>query len=55
MTIWSILAVYVWKQLFTEWVYADLREELPKLVYEFGDNLFQVFPTLQREYRVRDI
>lgn len=45
MTIWCIVAVYVWRELFFEWVYADETEPIPMKTYELADNLLQVSPT----------
>lgn len=42
MTIWCIVAVLVWSQLFPDWVYSDERERLPRNVYRYGGNLLKV-------------
>lgn len=42
MTIWCIVAVLVWNQLFPKWVYSDERERLPRNLYQYGGNLLKV-------------
>eukprot|EP00903_Cladosiphon_okamuranus_P016945 g15620.t1 len=43
MTIWCIVAVSVWIQLFPDWVYSDERERLARNVYRYGGNVLKCF------------
>eukprot|EP00752_Nemacystus_decipiens_P006240 g5628.t1 len=42
-TIWSVVALYVWNQLYPEWVYRVDREALPRNAYTFGGKLIECF------------